>query len=1035
MPALLLLLPLLLLGSDLVAAGAPPPAAPAPTSPAGNAGPGQSALVVRVYFRSPAERDRLATTLDALEVPTTGGYLTVVSDAAGMDSLRRQGLRVEVDAHLTASLNTPVTFGNSADNFFGGYHTVEEMGQFLDQEAAAYPNLAEKVDFGDSWCKAHPGQCVQPDPYNGYDMLALHITNRSIPGPKPVFWVEAGIHAREISPPEVALDYIAYLLDNYATNADAHWLVDWTDIYVIPTLNPDGHHIVEAGGGGLNPYYQRKNANDTNGCLTWPPEIGNQFGTDLNRNFPFLWNCCGGSSDVPCAEAYHGTAAASEDETQATIAEIRALIPDQRGPDITDPAPITTTGTFLDMHSFSDVNLYPWAMYSTPAPNEADLTNLAFHLASTNAEPPGDDYTPCQFGSCLYIADGVTNDWVYGELGAAAFAEEIGDDFFTPYTTTQTILWPQNRGMMLYLAKVARMPYLLTRGPDATLVQSDPLTVTQGISANLTATINYAWNYHDGYDSYLQNVAAAEYYVDTPPWAGGTPLPLLPADGQFNSPTEAVAALVSTGSLSVGRHILFVRGRGVNEYDGYHSWGPVSATWLTVQPYASPTPTATGTPPTATATRTPIPTSTPTSTPCAAPVIQNGGFETGSLSPGWTILDANPTPVVSALHTHAGGFSAFLGSVPNNEPYGDSSIYQQFTVPASGGTLSFWYFPYSRDNIQFDWQDAYLTDGHGAILATIMHVLQGTETWTNVTYPLDAYAGQTVRVEFLVHQDGAGDVAHMYVDDVMLLEACPTAVPATPSATAPPSSTLTPLPPTGTPAEASPTPAPPSATPIPPSGTPLPPSATACPVTFSDVDETDYFYVPVQYLSCHGVISGYADGTFRPYHNTTRAQMVKIVVLGFGLPITTPAAGHYTFADVRADFPFFDVIETAAAATVVSGYTCGGPGEPCDPQNRPYFRPYNNVTRGQLSKIDVVAANWSLIAPPDATFEDVLPGSAFYRFVETAVEHGVLSGYTCGGPGEPCDPQNRPYFRQGNDATRGQIAKIVYLSITAGGGQ
>ena len=56
--------------------------------------------------------------------------------------------------------------------------------------------------------------------------------------------------------------------------------------------------------------------------------------------------------------------------------------------------------------------------------------------------------------------------------------------------------------------------------------------------------------------------------------------------------------------------------------------------------------------------------------------------------------------------------------------------------------------------------------------------------------------------------------------------------------------------------------------------------------------------------------------------------------------------------------------------------------------------------------------------------------TVIYTFVETAAAHGVISGYTCGGPGEPCDARNRPYFRQGNNATRGQIAKIVYLSVT-----
>ncbi|HUS13535.1 MAG TPA: hypothetical protein VM536_00775, partial [Chloroflexia bacterium] len=112
------------------------------------------------------------------------------------------------------------------------------------------------------------------------------------------------------------------------------------------------------------------------------------------------------------------------------------------------------------------------------------------------------------------------------------------------------------------------------------------------------------------------------------------------------------------------------------------------------------------------------------------------------------------------------------------------------------------------------------------------------------------------------------------------------------------------------------------------------------------------------------------------------------------------------------------------------GYSCGGPGEPCDAQSRPYFRPYANVTRGQLTKIIGNAAGWPAENPPAATFADVAPGSAFFVAAETAVAHGIISGYTCGGAGEPCDGQNRPYFRPYNNAVRGQLAKIVYLAIT-----
>jgi hypothetical protein len=225
-------------------------------------------------------------------------------------------------------------------------------------------------------------------------------------------------------------------------------------------------------------------------------------------------------------------------------------------------------------------------------------------------------------------------------------------------------------------------------------------------------------------------------------------------------------------------------------------------------------------------------------------------------------------------------------------------------------------------------------------------------------------------------------------------------------------------------------PAPPSPT---ATATPIPPSPTPCTAgQFSDVHPGDYFYTPVMYLASRGVIAGYADCTFRPSSPTTRAQMVKIVVLGFEIPITTPPAGAYTFADVPPAHPFFTFIETAATHAIVSGYDCGGPGEPCDSLHRPYLRPSAGVTRGQLAKIVVGAAGYALVTPPGPTFVDVPADNTFYSFVETAACHGILSGYTCGGPGEPCDAGHRPYFRPVNGATRGQIAKIVYGAVTGG---
>jgi hypothetical protein len=179
-------------------------------------------------------------------------------------------------------------------------------------------------------------------------------------------------------------------------------------------------------------------------------------------------------------------------------------------------------------------------------------------------------------------------------------------------------------------------------------------------------------------------------------------------------------------------------------------------------------------------------------------------------------------------------------------------------------------------------------------------------------------------------------------------------------------------------------------------------TTTPCPITFSDVHPSDYFYVSVQYLACHGVISGYADGTFRPFNNTTRGQLTKIVVLAEGW---TQTCTSQTFSDVPPSHTFYCYVETAVAHGIISGYADGT------------FKPGNDVTRGQLAKIVVLAEGWA-DSCTSQHFSDVPPTHPFYCYVETAFAHGIISGYADG------------TFRPGNSATRGQISKIVYEAIT-----
>ena len=150
----------------------------------------------------------------------------------------------------------------------------------------------------------------------------------------------------------------------------------------------------------------------------------------------------------------------------------------------------------------------------------------------------------------------------------------------------------------------------------------------------------------------------------------------------------------------------------------------------------------------------------------ASAQITNGGFETGDLT-GWTTLASSPAPVVNNASAHSGTFSAFIGSAPGGETPGNSAIVStNFTVGAGGGTLSFWQFRTTVDSISFDWQDAYVTDTSNNILATIFHTCQTDTAWNQTSYSMSAFAGQTVRVEFLVHGDNAGDPTNMRIDDV-----------------------------------------------------------------------------------------------------------------------------------------------------------------------------------------------------------------------------------------------------------------------------
>ena len=553
-----------------------------PAAPSG--WPAQERVVARVYYEDSRDIARLSD-YDVWEYNNVAaGYVLVAVDGPGYAALAADGWRVAVDETATAQISTPS--GGTA--YFDDYRTVAELYADLDAATTAHPLLTEPLTYGQSYCLAQGG-CVTPggDALPGYPLRAIRVTNETVAGSstvtgdsvtrgqKPVFFLMANIHAREITTPEIAMRFLDLLLDGYGADADVTWLVDHHEIWIVPTANPDGHWLVELGEqeeyGGA-PFYQRKNARLANlldgvdDCAIWPPPTnggGEHFGVDLNRNHSFAWGG-EGSSPEPCSPTFRGAAPASESEVSQLEALLRALVPDQRGPDMDDPAPDDTTGLLITLHSFSDLILWPWGHLYVDAPNKAGLKAIGDKLATFNG------YRSCQAAAwdCLYAAAGATDDWAYGELGIPAYTFEIGgesDGFMPDYSIIDLNQWPENRPALLYAAKLARTPYQTIHGPDVL----DLRVTAPGPLRELTALIDATTN--SG-----RPIAAAVYSLDVPPWeAEVMPVPLSAADGAFDSPTERVVGQFATDLLTPGRHTLFIRGQ-----DDAGNWGPVSAVFV-----------------------------------------------------------------------------------------------------------------------------------------------------------------------------------------------------------------------------------------------------------------------------------------------------------------------------------------------------------------------------------------------------------------------------------------------------------------------
>lgn len=270
-----------------------------------------------------------------------------------------------------------------------GHCTFDQMIAHLEDMFDTYPNLiTEKEQIGTS--------------VEGRPIWMMKISDN--PGTneaEPEVLYTALHHAREPVGMMQMLFYMYYQLENYDNDPFIQTLVDNTQMYFIPCVNPDGYvynQQTNPNGGGM---WRKNRSNNGSGS----------YGVDLNRNYGFTWGYNNqGSSGDPWDETYRGTAAFSEPETQA----VRDLCLDH------------DFKIGLNYHTYGNWFLYSWGYIPDLIPDQDIVDTYAEMMTVDN------HYTYGSACNLLYEVNGGSDDWMYGEQTAKnkifSYTPECGGD-------------------------------------------------------------------------------------------------------------------------------------------------------------------------------------------------------------------------------------------------------------------------------------------------------------------------------------------------------------------------------------------------------------------------------------------------------------------------------------------------------------------------------------------------------------------------------------------------------------------------------
>ncbi|MCK5115131.1 MAG: T9SS type A sorting domain-containing protein [Candidatus Aegiribacteria sp.] len=317
---------------------------------------------------------------DVTSVNLNQDYVDIFIDRADISTLEEKAQNIKILPESWGSL-LPSNAANA-----GYYYSPDENWDFWTDLAATYPDLVQSpVTIGQS--------------FQGRDIYSICITSSSGPSDKPAIHFNALTHAREPAGNSVMIDFGMWLATEYDNDTMATFILDNSEIYLVPIVNPDGYVANMPGGGN-----QRKNMNFTTPVTS--------DGIDLNRNFGYQWGYDNmGSSPNPYDPTYRGSAAFSEPETETLRSFINSIDP---------------IGS-IHYHSYGGMLIYPWNYVNQPTPHQSTFQSWASAMTAQN----GYQYGRC--GELMYPANGDACDWSYENSEhqtCLSFGVEVDDNGF-----------------------------------------------------------------------------------------------------------------------------------------------------------------------------------------------------------------------------------------------------------------------------------------------------------------------------------------------------------------------------------------------------------------------------------------------------------------------------------------------------------------------------------------------------------------------------------------------------------------------------